>query len=900
MKKVFILLVYIIGSTSTFSYAQTFESDLPENISRMWVGPEYWANRLQDWKLQDGRIVCTETSAQKPMRTLHLLPYSIGSADQNFQLSVITGLDIGNNTLSENTWTGFLIGAGGGEIDYRGAALVHHGAGKGGGIIAGVNGRGKLMFWDMSQAGYPRLPFEVVTDNPTPINASGAWQLKLNYTAETDNKRLQLTLSDSNTNELIGEIRLATIASKKLTGNVALVSHPGTNEDQAGYWFTDWKVTGPRMIPNPNGLFGPILSCYYTVSETVLKMTAQFPILGADDPLTAVLEIWEEKDATWKQVDEAHIESPSFTALFRVADWDESSNTRYRVGYVGLIHQDKLEASYFEGVIPYNPVDKHKITVAAFTGNQNMAHHADRRRLRDAGRNSFDVGVTAIESRWTDNNVWFPHEELTENVQKQQPDLLVFTGDQIYEGTPTTAAFNNPYPDLLYKWYLWCWAYRDLTRNIPTICMPDDHDVYQGNLWGWGGKRTPGEYPQEGKWKAVYNDGGYWMPADWVKMVERTQTAHLPDPYDPTPVEQGIGVYYTQLKLGGISFAILEDRKFKTPMPFIEPIAAKVDSLRSIYGEGFAPYRKHIPEAQILGDRQLNFIRDWVNDHQGVYMKAALSQTIFSATHTGGNIQPSKPAKDHDSNGWPQSGRNQALEALRKGFTFMIGGDQHLATVIHHGIHDFEDAGFSFCVPSIANFWTRSWLPDQPGLNRDLALPDYTGSFFDAFGNRITLHAVANPKSPLDLSDEEKARGRTELYRKASGYGIVQFNKSDRSITMECWPRYVDPYDPSTGEQYPDWPVTIYQQDNYGREALTYLPELQVQGIENPVITITDQASSELVYSIRIAGNRFRPKVFKEGVFQVDIRDPESGKHKVLTDVMTSDHDQGKTITVIF
>ena len=59
-------------------------------------------------------------------------------------------------------------------------------------------------------------------------------------------------------------------------------------------------------------------------------------------------------------------------------------------------------------------------------------------------------------------------------------------------------------------------------------------------------------------------DGGYFMPVPYVKMVERAQTSHLPDPYDPTPVQRGIGVYYTKYRWGRISFAIIEDRKFKT------------------------------------------------------------------------------------------------------------------------------------------------------------------------------------------------------------------------------------------------------------------------------------------------------------------------------------------------
>mgnify|MGYP001813075795 CR=1 FL=1 len=51
------------------------------------------------------------------------------------------------------------------------------------------------------------------------------------------------------------------------------------------------------------------------------------------------------------------------------------------------------------------------------------------------------------------------------------------------------------------------------------------------------------------------NDGGYFYHHEYVKMVERCQTAHLPDPYDPTPVQQGIGVYYTDLNVGGVDFA---------------------------------------------------------------------------------------------------------------------------------------------------------------------------------------------------------------------------------------------------------------------------------------------------------------------------------------------------------
>ncbi len=46
--------------------------------------------------------------------------------------------------------------------------------------------------------------------------------------------------------------------------------------------------------------------------------------------------------------------------------------------------------------------------------------------------------------------------------------------------------------------------------------------------------------------------------------MERTETSHLPDPYDPRPLQQGIHRYHTDLVYGRVSFAVLEDRKFKT------------------------------------------------------------------------------------------------------------------------------------------------------------------------------------------------------------------------------------------------------------------------------------------------------------------------------------------------
>jgi len=576
---------------------------------------------------------------------------------------------------------------------------------------------------------------------------------------------------------------------------------------------------GPAKLEIPKVSRDQVI-CFalYMVSNNTLKLTAQLYPLDAGDARTVRLEV--KKDGQWLEVATTTVIEPGFTAPFRVEKWDSTKDHEYRVRH-------GADAVY-TGRIRKDPVDKETIVVAAFTGNGNS----------DRG----------------------PRPDIIRNIKAQDPDLLFFSGDQVYDHGQHYAS-----------WLQFGRQFGEIIRDYPTITIPDDHDVGQGNLWGAGGSRRAET--------EAGDDGGYHWPTEFVNEVERAQTSHLPDPYEPQVLPIGIGVYYTHFNLGGISFAIIEDRKFKTGPKGLVPVQGPRPD--HVNDPNYDPKSVDVPGAKLLGDKQEAFLEEWGKDWTGAKMKVVLSQTIFAnAAHVHGSLG-GRLLADLDSNGWPQAGRNKAVSLMRKSFALHIGGDQHLATVIQHGIDDYGDANWSFCVPSIVNYYNRWWWPLVPSARPVSADLEMTGDYEDGFGNKLTMHAYANPRTDND---------------RAAGYGLVRLNKKDRSIRMECWPRHVDVTDPNA-RQYRGWPVTINQLDNYGKSAVAYLPTIQVRGTVDPVIQIVDEGG-EVVYTLRISGSSFRPKVFKQGTYTIHVG--EGPTRKTLRGITSLPPDQHRTITVDF
>jgi len=234
-----------------------------------------------------------------------------------------------------------------------------------------------------------------------------------------------------------------------------------------------------------------------------------------------------------------------------------------------------------------------------------------------------------------------------------------------------------------------------------------------------------------------------------------------------------------------------------------------------------------------------------------------------------------KPAADMDSNGWPQTGRAKAVELLRKCFAFHVAGDQHLASFTKYGLNDWRDSSYAFCVPSIANAWPRRWFPAQPGKNHKPGTPRYTGDFLDGFGNKLTVYAIGNPD-------------RNPQHAKAAGFGMVEFNKTTREIVTHCLRRN------PPNKEFPGWPITVSQFENYGGKVLGWLPTV-VSNVADPVVKVYRQDTKELVYAVRIKGKSFAPPVYADARYVVEIGLPDRGEVKKFESVKpASQKDAGK------
>ena len=832
----------------------SFQSNWHNWPNMKWVGPEYWGNRLQDWILKDGKVICDITDKN---RSLHLLPVQKPKKMVGFITSVaIDTLNPNLKNLDEGC-LGMRLGVTGPNEDYRSAAVF------GKGTPIGLTPKGKLKIGNQI--------FE------SPLNAiPDKFGLVVEAIPTDSSYAVTVSVIRPQDDFLLFKKESITLSNDQLTGNFSLLSDFRIKKRQSSETpcaaFSNWHIASQDLTFNADNFFGPICFTQYTLNKGRLKLTAQMAPIEEIEGHSVHFQ-GKDTNGNWINLQSGNMDFEGRSVQFSFSDFKMDQHIPFRIS-VDIPLKNKTETYYYTGTISKEPHDKNEIKTAVFSCN-------------------FHYG--------------FPDTDIPANVSKLDPDIILFLGDQFYEGTGGFGAtfrgeFDKMCLDYLRKWYMFGWSYRDLYRHKPCAIIPDDHDVYHGNIWGEEGEKAD---TSKGFGAYAQDSGGYKMPAEWVNMVQRTQTSHLPDAYDPSPVKQGIGVYYTHWNYGGISFAILEDRKFKSAPKKVLPKSAQVNN-GWIMSNDFDIKQHRNVDADLLGERQHKFLDNWTLDWSNkTQMKVVLSQTNFATVATlpegaktgaiipslpipkkGEYIKGDRPTVDMDSNGWPAQGRDLAVKTIRKAFAFHIAGDQHLASFIQYGLKEHGDSGYAFAGPALNNIWPRRFWPDVDSTEHTYENPAYPGDHIDGFGNKMTVFAVANPH---DTGKEPKV-----LHNRAVGFGLVTFNKKKRTIKTECWPRFVDPTQPHS--QYPGWPILIAQEDNYAKKAVAWLPKVEWAGNYVPVVKVYDD-SEQLVYAIRPKNQGFRPKVFEKGIYRIELEVPELGIRESFVNLKSR---KKSTKTIIF
>jgi len=440
-----ILVLQLFFCSIAISQDISFKSDWECQNDRVWIGQDYWANPLKDWRIHNGRLECVNNQGD---RNLQLITYQIKQGGTIFHSSVTFG-----NIDLQKSKAGFKIGLKGIKNEYRFNSFY------GKGLKLGFDQVKENLFCLNEETG-EKISKKVLIGKPMT-----SFILELSVMPNSNGYTTLLILKSKKDKQILGTLELKELRNEDFSGNLALFA-------DSNYWFESWSLGGDKIQHVPKNAWGPVLWSQYTLSKKNLKLLVIMAPIGKEDAQYVSFQINE--GGIWKTMKTEKIESLSKTALFNFKEWKDDKDFDFRLEY-----QLSEEKFYWNGVIRKDPIDKTEVSVAGFTGHKSYN---------------------------------FPNLELVANVEKHDPDMLFFSGDQIYEDNGGYGVVRKGIQEAtlsyLSKYYMFGWSFGNLMKDRPTVILPDDHDVFYGNIWGDSG-------------------AGYFMPTTWVNMVQISNSNSL-------------------------------------------------------------------------------------------------------------------------------------------------------------------------------------------------------------------------------------------------------------------------------------------------------------------------------------------------------------------------------------
>ena len=138
-------------------------------------------------------------------------------------------------------------------------------------------------------------------------------------------------------------------------------------------------------------------------------MTAHVAPIGRGENKTVSLSLKDGDD--WKTVQSGSIDPLSRTAHFRIEDWDGAKDVEYRLSFDWISASGPKTSPCWNGRIRKEPTSKEEVKLAALSC---MVDYA------------------------------FPNQYVAQNVIAQDPDVIFFAGDQLYESVAGYGVVRTP------------------------------------------------------------------------------------------------------------------------------------------------------------------------------------------------------------------------------------------------------------------------------------------------------------------------------------------------------------------------------------------------------------------------------------------------------------------------
>ncbi|KAL3913192.1 MAG: hypothetical protein SGILL_006588 [Bacillariaceae sp.] len=439
-----------------------------------------------------------------------------------------------------------------------------------------------------------------------------------------------------------------------------------------------------------------IAGVLYTHSEKKLKMTVMFPPLHSDESRRAKVYLTPsslDKDSGGK-VSERHcqIREGTWHCLVQFGNIPHDQEYTYEIQYTADASQDGNHFYKYDGMVPMQK---------------------DYPRI---------AGVGCFGPDGTKNK-----DALRDAIIAQNPDLVVFQGDQTY--------FHEDVSNAVRLVELGCptvYTMGELTRNVPTIVQMDDHDFGQGNIWGAGlGDEDSG--------------AGFEKSPCVVNRVQELALGHLPDPATTDTLDNGISVHYTNYIYGKTDLAVLESRKFKNFA------AADSDSY--------------------FGSDQEAWVEEWCQDQDR--LKVVLLQTpiVDIATNKTKNHGIVPMSEDFLKKADP--GRDRFLDIVKGCSPLLLSGDQHLGVAVTYPEHGISECASPAAINDV--FWRLNVM--EPGTTSTMTGVPYT--LLNAWN--------VDPEAIEWYEAARYSRGETDAWtrkRRAEGFLMVDLDGTSAACEM--------------------------------------------------------------------------------------------------------------------